>query len=59
MSSRRLRVAITLLLVALAPQPRASAHIGSPDIFVEGAFHDQLPAYRASLAVPASYWCGV
>jgi hypothetical protein len=35
-SRRRLWIAIALLLVAVAPPPPASAHIGSPDIFVEG-----------------------
>lgn len=35
MRSCRSRIAIALLLAAIAPQPRASAHVGSPDVFVE------------------------
>ena len=35
MTSRRLRLALVLLLAVTAQRP-ASAHIGSPDIFLEG-----------------------
>ncbi len=47
MSSRRLRVALALLLVAVAWQLPARAHIGSPDIFVEG----QAGPYRLLVTV--------
>ena len=51
MSSRRPRVALALLLVAVAWQAPASAHIGSPDVFVEG----QAGPYRLLVTVRPPY----
>ena len=49
MSSRRSRLALALaaLLVAVALQPRADAHVGSPDVFLEG----QAGPYRLLVTV--------
>lgn len=47
MSSRGSRLAIALLFVAVAFQRAASAHIGSPDVFLEG----QAGAYRLLVTV--------
>jgi hypothetical protein len=48
-SSRRSRLALALaaLLVAVALQPRADAHVGSPDVFLEG----QAGPYRLLVTV--------
>jgi hypothetical protein len=48
---RPLRIALALLLAAIAWQPPASAHVGSPDVFVEG----QAGPYRLLITIRPPY----